>query len=188
MFVLATKISDITVEEIFQFGFPIMIGLAIIAWILYGAMKYRREVEDGAQPVLEAAAKVIDKQQIAPNSITIETWVMFETNSGNRMRLVCKPNNDYIIGDKGYLVWQGSRLISFERGKNGPERSVSASNAHGGATAPQGYIPMWKRIEMMEAEKQLEEQKNAEQKKCVFCGQLLQEGQIFCGVCGRRQD
>lgn len=183
MVILSTKISDITVEEILQFGFPVLFGLAIIALVLYGIAKHKRDAEDDAQPILEENAKVIDKQQVAPNAIVFEVWIMFETETGKRVRLNCKPNDAYIVGDEGCLRWQGTRLYSFERGKRAVPQTKTASSAVNGA--PQGYIPTWKRVQMMEAEK--ETQKAGEALKCSFCGAQMQEGQVFCGSCGKKK-
>lgn len=40
-------------------------------------------------------------------------------------------------------------------------------------------IPTWKKIESSKTE-------NPNQRKCVFCGAVLAEDQVFCGSCGRR--
>lgn len=156
MFTLATKISDITVEEILQFGFPVLIGMFVIALIFYCVAKHKRDVEDDARPVLQATATVVDKQQIAPNTIAFEVWVMFETESGDRVRLVCKPDHNFIVGDKGYLKWQGSRLFSFERGKSAPPNRTSVGYSSRTVATPQGSIPTWKRIQMEEEQKKME--------------------------------
>ena len=185
MVTLATKISDITVEEILQFGFPILFGLMIIALVFYGIAKHKRNAEDDAQPILEENAKVIDKQQVAPNAIVFEVWVMFETETGKRVRLLVKPNDVYIIGDEGCLRWQGTRLYSFERGKRAAPQNKTASSA--GYGAPQGYIPAWKRVQMMEAQKETQE-KECKNNVCIFCGATMSEDQRFCGACGKSRD
>lgn len=147
MNILATRVSDITVEEIMQFGFQILIGMTVFALIFYWVAKGRRDAADDAQPVRQATATVVDKQQIPPNAIVFEVWVMFETEYGDRVRVVCKPDHNYIVGDKGHLKWQGSRLYSFERGKTAPSSCNTEGSARNGVP-PQGYIPTWKRIEM----------------------------------------
>ena len=188
MVVLDTRISDITVEEVLQFGFPVLIGLAIIALVFAYIAKRKRDAENDAQPILEENAKVIGKQEVASNAIAFEVWVMFETETGKRVRLNCKPNDVYIVGDEGCLKWQGTRLYSFERGKRAvPQNKTAQSTVYGASPASQGYIPAWKRVEMMEAEKAAQK-KEDDHGKCRFCGAEMQAGQMFCGFCGKRRD
>lgn len=115
MHYLATRIGDITTDDILLIGLPVLFGLLILSWIAYSSTKHKQNAENSAKPVLGAIAKVVDKQQIAPNTIAFEVWVMFETESGERIRVVCKANNNYIIGDRGYLKYQGTKLLDFER-------------------------------------------------------------------------
>lgn len=183
MFFLSTRIGDITVEELLQIGLPILLGMAIVSLIFYAVAQNRREAENNAQPVRSATARVVDKQQIPVNTIAFEVWVLFETQYGDRVRIMCPANNSYIVGDIGYLRWQGSKLYSFDRGSTGPQNAPSVGQSGSGS---QGHIPAWKRVEMMEAQEQ--ERKASQPRSCVFCGQSLQEGQVFCGACGKRQD
>lgn len=156
MFILSTRISDITVEEILQFGFPVLFGMAIISLVLYLGLKHARDAENDARPVQRANAKVIDKQQVAPNSIVFEIWILFETESGERVRVSCPANNNYVIGDCGCLSWQGSKLHSFQIGKSAPiidsDRDRVMTQPSNYPSGGQGYIPAWKRVEMMEKE------------------------------------
>lgn len=66
--------------------------------------------------------------------------------------------------------------------KSGYQSIIKNSSSVSNPTAPNQYIPTWKRIQMME------EEKNSEQQKCAFCGEVLSEGQRFCSGCGRRRD
>ena len=92
-------------------------------------------------------------QRVDSNTIAVVTWTLFETSDGNRVRLSGKANNTYVIGDKGYLKWQGTRLISFERGKVAPN---NPTNTYGAAPQPQGKIPAWMQVEMEKQAKQQE--------------------------------
>lgn len=157
MVFLAKKIGNFTAGDILMI-FPILLGLFIIAAIVYGVIKKRQEAENNAQPVQSADAIIVDKQKIEPNTIAFETWVLFETEEGKRMRLICKANNDYVVGDKGYLKWQGTRLFSFERGKKAPSAANSqydpAKLAYRATPQPQDKIPAWKQVEMENQAKQ----------------------------------
>lgn len=50
-----------------------------------------------------------------------------------------------------------------------------------------GVLIVRSRQENLQADHSASEEKNAE-RACVFCGEPMTERQIFCGVCGRRQD
>lgn len=157
---LETRISDITVEEIFQFGIVPMCVVGIIAVIIAAIVKRRKNAEDDVQPILAENAKVIDKQQDVPGTIAFEMWVMFETESGKRVRLITKPNSLYVVGDEGYLKWQGSRLYSFEIGRR--VTNPGASRHIAGSSSPEvggDYLPTWKRIEIEEARRKAEQEK-----------------------------
>lgn len=105
---------DITMDNLvillgvlFGLGF---IGFGIFVWALR-----KENAANNAQPVRKAVAKIVDKQQIQPGTIAFEAWILFETEDGNRVRVMGKANNDYVIGDSGDLKWQGNRLIAFIR-------------------------------------------------------------------------
>lgn len=108
---------NISMEELFMFFFIWIVLLAII-WIFVAVVIKKQDAENKAQPVKSEKAKVIDMQRINTNEIAIgELWVMFETESGQRVRLYVKPQNTLIVGDAGLLTWQGRKIIRFERNK-----------------------------------------------------------------------
>ena len=150
MLTLATRLGDITLEEILLIGVPALLGTLAIFLLWYAAVKHRRDVENSAHPILVENAKVIDKHQGAPNTLAFEAWVLFETESGKRVRLFANPNDIYLVGDEGRLRWQGTRLIAFERGRMVKEN----------AGKPE-YIPAWKRIQMEESNRVNAEDGNA---------------------------
>lgn len=180
MFYLSTRIGDITVEELAQICLPVMVGLAVVSLVIWAVMRNSQEAANNAQPVRSATVRVVDKQQIPANAIAFELWVLFETQQGERVRVMCPANNSYVIGDIGYLRWQGSKLHSFDRGSTGPQ-NMGQSGA-----GSLSHLPAWKRVEIMEAQER--QRKASQPRSCVFCGQALQEGQAFCGACGKRQD
>lgn len=110
--------SDISMEDIFMV-FAILIGIFLVSVIALNILKRKRDAEDDEQPTLSKKAKVIDKQQLPPNTIMSisEMWVLFETEDGQRLRLNAKAINNLVVGDEGYLTWQGRRIINFERDK-----------------------------------------------------------------------
>ena len=148
---LATRIGDITVEEMLEIGFPVLIGVMVVALIFWAIAKNRRDTLDAEQPVKEANAKVVDVQQLPPNAIAFERWVIFETESGERVRLLVKVSELYIAGDEGHLKWQGSKLYFFNRGQRAPQKTVMNADriyANGACSGqPQGKIPAWKLVE-----------------------------------------
>lgn len=128
MLLLATRLGDITVEDILGMGFPILIGLGIVAAIFYAVIVSKQNAINDAQPIQVATATVIDKQQVSPNAIAIDVWLLFETNDGRRVRLVCSAKNEIVVGDKGQMRWQGTRLISFTRNGDSAKASSNGQN------------------------------------------------------------
>lgn len=119
MSLLARRISDITTDDILSFALIFMcVGVTCLFIML--AWKKKNDRETRYMPVEGMEASIVDKQQLSPNTYAFEVWVLFEGDDGRRIRLMCKSNNDYVIGDKGYVKWQGTKLFSFERGKKAP--------------------------------------------------------------------
>ncbi len=155
-----------------------MVMLVIAGVVIAAVVSKMRDISNDAQPVLEAVATVVDKQQVSNGAgITPVVWVMFETETGERVRLNCS-SMEYIVGDKGYLRWQGSRVCSFARGQTTRTSGLGCS---------QEKIPTWKRIQMEEEQQRLAPAEN-KNNKCIFCGAEMAEGQLFCGACGKRKN
>lgn len=115
MIVLATRIGDITIEDLagmIPIFFLVCIAIMGICYIIVKA----KEAENNAMPIQEMDATIVDMARPEQGSV-IATWVLFESEDGNRVRVTCNGDNEYVIGDKGYLKWQGTRLIEFKRGK-----------------------------------------------------------------------
>ena len=171
-----------------------MIILSVITLIIIKIMKARNE----ACPLQQAKARVADKQQLPGNAIrSLSTmWVVFELENGIRKRMIIPgTKDDMIIGDVGVLSWQGEEMVSFTRNYGGGMTSGSYGTTFAKPappTDPQGYIPAWKRVEMMEAQKAHSaddaKQEGTASRKCIFCGEAMAEKQTFCGSCGRRID
>lgn len=111
-------IEDMISEpEFWVFLAIIFVAIWVILAIVAVAAKKSREASDNAQPVRSAKAKIIEKQQLPPNAIVFPStliWFLFETEDGQRVRLNAKAQCGLVVGDTGYLTWQGSRVRNFE--------------------------------------------------------------------------
>lgn len=105
-------------EELFMLLFSLLIVM-IIMWVTAAVLKKKKDAEDNAQPVLTKQAKLVDMQQIPAGQIVIgEIWVLFELETGERVRLNALVQNTLVIGDQGLLTWQGRKILKFERNSN----------------------------------------------------------------------
>ena len=191
MLFLAKKLGDITTDDVL-YGYAVffvaagIICLAIMMWV----RKVNRE--NAALPVQGMEARVVDLERPSSNEIKTSVWIMFEGNSGNRIRVMTRSNHSYMIGDKGYVRWQGTRLYSFERGKTEASvarQSFDPSNySYSGASQPNGKIPAWMQVEM-EKEQQKKMQAAAAEPvavACPNCGTPRKDKALFCGSCGTK--
>lgn len=108
---------NIDMEFVFML-FAIMIALIIILSVFLVIINKKRDKMDSAQPERREWARVIDRPQAGTqNGIVLEIYMMFELQDGQRLRLRAKPNNSLVVGDTGYLTWQGTKVKNFERDK-----------------------------------------------------------------------
>ena len=151
MVILAKRLSDLTTGDILFFAMVMMIACAVFC-VIAGILKKREDEKNSYLPVRGMQATIIDVPQLQQNTIAFQVPIMFETSEGNRVRLLCKANHDYLVGDTGYLQWQGSRFISFERGKTGSAAptagSVGMHSTYAQSASYQGHIPAWKQVEL----------------------------------------
>lgn len=185
MIFLAKRIGDITDEDIVEALPMFMLIMAAIFVICIITIKKKDSAND-ALPIRGANATIVDMQKVDSNTIAIITWTMFETSDGTRVRLSTRANNTYVIGDKGYLRWQGTRLISFERGKTAPN-NAGLHTSYSAAPQSQGKIPAWMQVEM-EKEQQKKTQTDAPESVafCPNCGTPRKDKALFCGRCGTK--
>ena len=114
MLILAKKIGDITTDDIagaIPLFLAICVGIMIISW----AILKTKNKENAAMPVEGMLATIVDMPKMEANAIVIATWILIEFPNGNRKRLSCKGNHNFVVGDYGYAKWQGTKLVSFER-------------------------------------------------------------------------
>ena len=117
MILLAKRLGDITIDDVLLFLLCFGI-VGIISWIVVIKKHRDTERENDAQPIQGMVAKIVDMENLDTNTYASRMWVLFEGNDGNRVRIYCPVKNDFIIGDKGFVKWQGNKMLSFERGKN----------------------------------------------------------------------
>jgi hypothetical protein len=106
----------------FMFGIFFILFISVFVYIFYTIIKQNRI--NNNSPRLKVEAKVVDKRDHHSHSRSnghthtyYSYYITFEFESGDRMELAV-PDNEYgliIEGDYGYLTFQGTRFISFER-------------------------------------------------------------------------
>ena len=185
MIFLAKRIGDVTFEDIAE-ALPMFMLIMAAIFVICIIIIKKKDSENDELPIKGANATIVDMQRVDSNTIAIVTWTMFETSDGIRVRLSTRANNTYVIGDKGYLRWQGTRLISFERGKTAPNHA-GLQTSYSAAPQPQGKIPAWMQVEM-EKEQQKKAQAAAPESvaACPNCGAPRKGKGAFCGRCGTK--
>lgn len=189
-------VESVTVGELLTIVFGVLFGMLILAGIAYMIASAHRNSRNSAQPYRTANAVVIDRQQLPANAVSFQTWVMFETEGGERVRLLCERSHNYIVGDRGRLSWQGDKLHNFSRGT-----SSHISNAHTGTKASvdaqlaQDNLPAWKRVQLEQEKARLEKEGGIEvktvevsapvksAKKCPECGTTQSGDNYVCVLC-----
>lgn len=156
MLFLAKRLGDITIDDIAEmlpFFLVVMIGVGIIFMIIIKSKQKEEEERNASYPICRMNAKIVDKMQLAPNTMmsVSQMWILFELTDGRRLKLTTRASNEWIVGDTGYLTWQGTSMIRFGRGESGPaSRGTNNSPAYTGNTSAYGQdrIPAWKQVEM----------------------------------------
>lgn len=108
--------DDISIDDIMMF-LAVLIGVAIVVWIFVGIVFAAKKAEEDQKPIETGVAVLMEKQQ-STNSLTaaIENVpAIFELEDGRRVKLTLEANSTLVIGDRGEMTWQGSKLIKFER-------------------------------------------------------------------------
>ncbi len=110
------RFDELTLEDI-NLGIGILFGVVVFVWILVAIIKIVMKVENNSHPVQRAKAKVIEKQQLPPDTILSinNMWILFELEEGERLKLTAKALNSLVVGDVGMLTWRGNQIISFDR-------------------------------------------------------------------------
>lgn len=109
-----------------------------------------------------------------------------------------KINDMKTRGDNGFFMEQGGTTsynipvaVEWECDRcgtvNSPKATVCVRCGATHGKRVEERIPAWKRVEMMDAQRN-EEKEPVLPHKCVSCGATIQIGQAFCGTCGKKQD
>lgn len=101
-------------DDILMF-FGIMFGIMFVSIIIILITNAKRKKEDAAQPIRKEMAHVVEKESIDPGYLEFEINILFETEKGERLKLLAKTQNLLAVGDFGLLTWQGRKVINFER-------------------------------------------------------------------------
>ncbi|MBP3659869.1 MAG: DUF2500 domain-containing protein [Oscillospiraceae bacterium] len=109
-----TRLGDLTTDDVGSMLFVLM-GVMVVICVVGLVIIKSKDAENDSKPILEMKAKIIDKDKVDPGTVAFVIGVTFETEDGNRMELSCSAKEHFVVGDTGYLKWQGTRLISFER-------------------------------------------------------------------------
>lgn len=109
-----TRLGDLTTDDVGGMLLVLM-GLMVVICVVCFAIIKSKDAENNSKPVLSMRAKIIDKDSVAPGTVAFVIGVTFETEDGNRVELSCSAKEHFMVGDTGFLKWQGTRLISFER-------------------------------------------------------------------------
>ena len=95
--------------------FGVLIGLAVITTIVYLIVSAQKNRTNATQPIKSCYAKVLDAPQGTGVRSMSYVAILFELESGNRIRFIVKATHDWVAGDYGKITWQGDQLISFVR-------------------------------------------------------------------------
>lgn len=96
----------------------------VFGFIFFGLVKSVKQWnKDNHSPRIRVAAKVVSKRQSFRRSsgdhhhTSTTYYVTFEVESGDRMELhLAGPEYGMLVeGDEGFLTFQGTRYLSFER-------------------------------------------------------------------------
>lgn len=100
---------DRSVSQLFPLFFVGLIGILIIAYLLYVFLKKK----DNSKPIHRENVKVIEKPIQQGN---VE-WYIMESEDGRRLKLRSFQGNTTIItvGDVGVVEYRGKTVQSFER-------------------------------------------------------------------------
>lgn len=113
-------LENIEIGEFMSFLFTMLFVILIIVALFYLYATKKRKADDDACPVREAHVRVVHCDALQANAIP--QWssvnVVFELDSGERVRFVVMATENYLAGDTGTLRWQGKSIRSFVRDRN----------------------------------------------------------------------
>ena len=165
--------------QLFVF-FGVLIGLAVIVSIAYIIVSAVKDKQNSSQPIRKSFATIVSVPLTTGIRSMSYVAVMFELESGARIRFIVKAAHDFVVGDTGKLTWQGDRILSFIRMQNqfdsSPEVHKQTEPVY---QHPAGNVPTGRRE--MKNESQLA--KEVDDK--VFCPQCGTQQHYNVGACVR---
>lgn len=125
-------LENMEVGEFLTMLFGILFGIAIVVWLFYlWAAKRRRDTDEMCtlrEERVEVVGCTMLQTNIAAQWSTMK--VVFETTRGERVSFNVSASENYVVGDRGVLRWQGMSIRSFtrDRAKTAAEMSNSAQS------------------------------------------------------------
>ena len=108
--------DDISLEDVMIF-LAVLLGLMIVVFVFLGIVLSANKAEEERKPIENGIAVLMEKQQ-STNSLTAaidNIPAIFELEDGRRIKLSLEANSTLVIGDRGEITWQGSKVIKFQR-------------------------------------------------------------------------
>ncbi len=126
--------------------FCCVFGFIIFVWVSI----FKQMRKDNNSPRIRVPAKVIAKRESIrrssgsmndhhrSSSVSTSYYATFEVDTGDRMELHLMGSEYGLLveGDEGFLTFQGSRFVSFERSTSGYS---AASSYSGNRSEPEEY-------------------------------------------------
>lgn len=174
-----SELENMEVGEFLTMLFGILIGLAIVAWLFYAWAAKRRRDTDAACTLREEHVEVVSCTMLQTNmSAQWSTMkVVFETARGERVFFNVPGNENYVVGDRGVLRWQGMTIRSFTR--DGVKSATEMSNS---AQSQKKTFPAYS---VGPKEEVFVKAENG-RVKCPKCGLVQGASRRCCFECGAR--
>lgn len=110
------KIDEISPEMIYIF-FGVLLGFAALMLILAAIAKGVRNMADDMCEEQTQRAVVVEKSTLPPNAVPqfSSITVVFDLEDGGRKSFVVSATEQFVVGDRGMLTWQGKSIRQFKR-------------------------------------------------------------------------
>lgn len=188
------------IGELTLFEVSIIWGVVSFIYQIVKALLLRMQFGgDSSAPSKESDAVLLDLRDTKLGW----QWGVFEVEEGKRVRVKLNEDHVFIIGDKGYLKWQGSNLIKFEYGKSmenyqkekEAEKEKISINLWRCQFCGDTNLRSWEKCGKcgnkkgtapMIGQEIVDMQPEKQGPICPRCGKICMEGAAFCGNCGTK--
>ena len=106
-----TSSGALILHELLNKTVFVLVTVIVLSFVTILIVTRIMDVKNKNKPIQGMRAKVLEKR--GEQSMIVR--ILFQTEDGDRVELACSAKNKYVVGDEGFLKWQGTRLISFER-------------------------------------------------------------------------